>query len=410
MTVAAGGSLALAMRNIFRQRARTAATLGAIALGVASLILAGGFVQDAFVQLGEATIHSQTGHIQLTREGFRASRARASELHIIENPDYFKSLLAGEPGVDQVVARMNFSGMLNNGRRDLAIIGDGIEPDGEARIGSFMRYTMGRPLTDSDGDGVVVGEGVAHTLDLKIGDRVTLVISVAQGAVNTRDFELVGVFQSFSKDFDARAVRIPLAATRELLDTQSAHVLVVTLHQTKDTERVVEAVRTRVAGQGFEVLSWQKLSDFYEKTLDLYRSQFGVLRLIILVMVVLSVTNSVNLTLFERTREFGTLRALGARSARVFQLIMMETAMLGLLGAAAGMALGWVLASVVSAIGIPMPPPPNSNVGYLAAVRLVSLDVLSAAGIGLVATCLAGVVPARRASRWPVVDALRQGI
>lgn len=409
MTVVAWSRLALALRNIFRHRARTVATLGAIGLGVASLILAGGFVQDAFVQLGEATIHSQTGHIQLTREGFRASRARASELHLIENPDRFKSLLASEPGVDQVVARINFSGVLNNGKRDLAIIGDGIEPDGEARIGSFMRYTQGRPLTDSDSDGVVVGEGVAHTLDLKIGDRVTLLISVAQGAVNTQDFELVGVFQSFSKEFDARAVRVPLAATRQLLDTQSAHVLVITLKQTKDTERVVESVRARVAGEDFEVLSWKKLSDFYEKTIELYSSQFGVLRLIILVMVVLSVTNSINLTLFERTREFGTLRALGARSARVFELIMMETAMLGLIGVSAGMVLGCVLALVVSAIGIPMPPPPNSNVGYLAAVRLAPADVLSAAGIGLVASCLAGVAPARRASRWPVVDALRQG-
>jgi len=385
------------------------ATLTAIGLGVTSLILAGGFVEDSFVQLAEATIHSQTGHIQLTREGFRTSRTRAPEAHLIEQPERIKSLLAGEPGVDQVVSRINFSGMLNNGKRDVGIIGDGIEPDGESRIGSFLRYIEGHPLSNSDVDGMVVGEGVARTLDLEIGDRVTLIISIAQGAVNTQDFQLVGVFQSFSREFDARAVRIPLSATHQLLATQGAHVLVMTLDHTEDTPRAIKAVRARVSGQHMEVMSWRELSDFYEKAVELYAAQFGVLRLIILVMVLLSVANSINMTIFERTREFGTLQALGDRPARVFQLILVESVLLGLLGAMVGMALGCVLAWIISVIGISMPPPPNSNVGYLAVIRLLPGDVLSAGGVGLLATCLAAIIPARRASRWPVVDALRQG-
>ena len=403
------GRLVLAMRNIFRHRTRTIATLAAISLGVASLIIAGGFVRDALVQLGEATIHSQTGHIQLTKEGFRASRARASESHLIENPEQVKALLTGLPGVEELVARINFSGMVNNGKRDLGIVGDGIAPDAEARIGSFMHYVEGRPLADHDGDGIVVGEGVARTLNLAIGDQVTLILSLAQGAVNTRDFRVVGVFQSFSKEFDARAVRIPLAATRELLDTESAHVLVMTLSDTQETARAVNAVRARVAGFGIEVLPWKELADFYEKTVELYDAQFGVLRLIILLMVVLSVTNSVNMSLFERGREFGTLQALGNRPARVFELIMTESALLGLLGAIGGMVLAGVVAWIVSAIGIPMPPPPNSNMGYLAVIRLTPGDVLGAGVIGLVATCLATIIPARRASCRPIVEALRHG-
>lgn len=401
--------LALATRNIFRHRTRTVATLAAISLGVASLIVAGGFVQDAFVQLGEATIHSQTGHIQLTRAGFRASRTRASESHLIEQPNKIKRLLVGEAGIEQVAARINFSGLLNNGKRDLGIIGDGIEPGAEARIGTFLHYIEGRPLADADVDGIVVGEGVARTLNLAIGDRTTLVLSLAQGAVNTQDFQVLGVFQSFSKEFDARAVRIPLSATEKLLDTQSAHVLVMTLADTEDTVRALKAVRARVSGLGIEVLPWTELADFYEKTVELYDAQFGVLRLIILVMVLLSVANSINMSLFERTREFGTLQALGDRPGRVFQLIMVEATLLGLLGAATGMLLGCLSAWGISAIGIPMPPPPNSNIGYRAVIRLSAGDVLNAGAIGLVASCLAAVIPARRASHRPVVEALRHG-
>lgn len=401
--------LAFALRNVFRQRVRSAATLAAISLGVAGLILASGFVQDIFIQLGEAIIHSQSGHLQVARQGYREGRTRAPESYLIERPDELKAKLAAEPGVQRVLARLGFSGVLNNGKRDLGIVGEGVEPAAEAALGSYLQYIEGRALADGDSDGIVLGQGAARSLGLKAGDRVNLVMSLPQGAVNTLDFEVIGVFQSFSKDFDARAVRIPLAAARQLMDTDAAHVMVVLLERTEDTDGVLAALRGKLAAQGYEVASWRELSDFYDKTLQLYERQFGVLRLIILLMVLLSVANSVNMTLFERTREFGTMLALGDPPRRVFRLIMTESLLLGLFGAALGMALGCAAALIVSAIGIPMPPPPNANLGYTAFIRLVPAEVLTAGAIGLLATCLAAIMPARRVSRMLVVDALRQG-
>ena len=401
--------LAFALRNVFRHRVRSAATLAAISMGVAGLILAGGFVQDIFIQLGEAVIHSQSGHIQIVRKGYREGRTRSPESYLIDQPEQLKQELTDQPGVQLVLSRLGFTGMINNGKRDLGIIGEGVEPSAEAQLGTYMRYIEGRALADTDSDGIVLGQGVAKSLGLKAGDRVNLVISLAQGAVNTLDFEVIGVFQSFSKDFDARAVRIPLSAARNLMDNSSAHVMVVVLNKTADTDRVIASLHNTLSSGEFEIASWRELSDFYDKTLQLYETQFGVLRFIILLMVLLSVANSVNMTLFERTREFGTMLALGDRPGKVFQLIMTESLLLGLLGAALGMSLGCIAAWIISAIGIPMPPPPNANIGYTAFIRLVPLEVLTAGGIGFVATCLAAVMPARRVSRMQVVDALRQG-
>lgn len=401
--------VAFALRNVFRHRARSMATLAAISVGVAGLILAGGFVQDIFVQLGEAVIRSQTGHLQVTKQGFREGRTRNPAGFRIEAPDPLKKSLAATAGVERVAARLNFSGSLNNGRRDLGVIGEGIEPDAEGNLGTYMKYVEGRPLSTRDADGMVVGQGVARSLNLKIGERVTLVATLAQGAVNTLDFEVVGVFQSFSKDFDARAVRIPLAAARDLLDTPTADILVVMLNRTEDTSEVARMVRQNISAQGMEVKSWNELSDFYEKAVDLYQRQFGVLRLIILLMVLLSVANSVNMTLFERTREFGTMLALGNRPAVIFGQIMIEGAALGLIGAVIGVGLGCALAYGISAIGIPMPPPPNANLGYTAVIRLVPHEVAIAGAVGFVATCLATILPGRRAARCDVVEALRYG-
>jgi putative ABC transport system permease protein len=400
----------LAARNVLRQRARTAMTLAAIAFGVIGLILSGGFVQDIFVQLGEAVIHSQSGHLQVAKAGFAAQGARRPDQYLIAQPDALKAQLAAERGVIDVMGRISFSGLLNNGRSDLSIVGEGIEPEREARNGTYLFISAGRQLENGDRFGALLGRGVAQALNLAPGDRATLVVSTRDGATNTLDLEVVGVFQTFSKDYDARAVKIALPAAQELLDTRGVNTLVVALARTRDTLRTAAALRSQVSSQGFEVSTWVELNDFYDKTVKLYDRQFGALRLIILAMVLLSVTNTVNMTIFERVGEFGTMRALGNRGAKVFALVLAESAVLGVAGAALGTVLGVVLALLISAIGIPMPPPPNADIGYTAQIQLVPSVIASAFGIGVIATVLAAILPALRVARTDVVEALRQNV
>ncbi len=109
--------------------------------------------------------------------------------------------------------------------------------------------------------------------------------------------------------------------------------------------------------------------------------------------------NTVNMTVFERTGEFGTMRALGNRGVDVFVLILVESTLLGFIGATAGVLLGVLLAWIISAIGIPMPPPPNADIGYTAQIRLVPSVVAGAFAIGFLATVLAAIAPALRVAR-----------
>lgn len=401
--------LKLAARNILRQKTRSAVTLSAIILGVVGLILSGGFVKDIFFQLGEAIIHSQSGHIQVFREDFLERGSRQPDRFLMDDPKSLAALIREQPGVDDVSARLNFSGLLNNGRRDLAIIGEGVEAGKEARLGSYLNIVEGRQLDDEDHFGILVGEGVASSLGLSAGDLVTMVVNTADGALNTLDFDVVGVFQSFSKDFDARAVRVRLQAAQELMFTPGANLLVVTLLNTRDTDSSLAAIRVALPRE-IDARTWYELSDFYDKAVQLYDRQFGVLQLIILFMVLLSVANTVNISVSERLGEFGTIQALGNTRAAVFRLVVLENVLLGAFGALAGGALGLTLAEVVSAIGIPMPAPPNSNQGYTAFIRPDSSTVLTAMAVGFIATAAAGILPARRVSQTPVVEALRQSI
>jgi putative ABC transport system permease protein len=405
---AAGALAALAFRNVLRHRGRTAMVLAAIAFGVAALIVTGGFVQDIYVKLAEALIRSQSGHLQIARGSYFEEGSRSPEKNLLRDPAAVAAAVArAEPGASSMT-RLSFSGLLNNGRTDFPIVGEGVEPAKEAGGASQVKMVAGRPLAPDDQFAMVVGQGLAEALRLTPGDRANLIVSSVDGAMNTLDFEIVGVSQSFSKDYDARAVRVPLAAAQELLNTPGGNVVVVLLPATRDTERVAIALAADLNARGLAIRTWEELNDFYRSTVELYERQFLVLRLIVLVMVMLAVANAVNMTVFERAGEFGTVRALGRRSRQVFALVMTEALILGALGALVGVVAGLLVAVVASAIGIPMPPPPNSELGYTAQIEIVPSNVLGAFAVGIIATALAGIVPALRVARMPVVEALRQ--
>lgn len=385
-------------------------TLAAVITGVTGIILAGGWVQDIYVQLGEALIHSQSGHLQIYRQGYYEAGSRSPEKYLIETPEAIQQKIATTTGVEQVTARLNFSGLLNNGKSDLPIIGEGVEPSHEVKLGSSVQITAGRQLSDEDTFGILLGKGVAQALQLKPGDPVTLLVNTLDGALNSLDFQVTGIFQSFSNDFDARAIRIPLAAAQELLGTQGVNALVISLKHTEETDQIAAQLKQSLESSGLEVKTWVELNDFYEKTVEMYKGQFGVLQIIILIMVLLSVANSVNMSIFERVGEFGTMMALGNDSHQVFRLILSENLLLGLIGGGLGVGMGVLLATAISAIGIPMPPPPNADLGYIARIQIVPSVLLLALGIGFTATVLAAILPARHVSHIPVVDALRQNI
>jgi putative ABC transport system permease protein len=397
----------LAARNIGRNKGRSGLSLAAIACGVAGLILSGGFVHDLISQLGEAVIHSQTGHIQIAKAGYFDVGSRSPANYLLERAQVRRVGAEDVRHVKLVAQRLAFSGLVNNGRSSYPIVGEGVEPDNEAAIGTYMVLVDGRGLSAKDPYGALVGAGVARAMNLRPGSPISLVAPTVDGAMNTVDLQVVGTFQTYSKDYDDRVVRVSLGTAQELLNTQGVNVLALLLEDTRQTARVARALRSRVEPLGLEVKTWDELNDFYWKTVALYDRQFGVLRLVVLIMVMLAVTGAINMGVLERTGEFGTMKALGNKRWDVVRLVVLEAGLMGLLGALIGLALGAGLGWLVSRIGIPMPPPPNSNLGYLAHIRLVPLVLAGAFLVGAIATVLASLPAAFRVSRLPIIEALR---
>jgi putative ABC transport system permease protein len=401
--------LKIVLRNVFRQRARSGLTLAAIALGVAGLLVTGGFVEDLLDQLRESMIHSELGHIQIYKRGQFASGGHRPLEFIIDDPATVSRTLVGMPGRVLHARRLTFSGLISNGRGALPVSGQGIEPAMEERIGSATTLLAGRRLAHSGKNGIMLGEGVALALNLNVGDEVQLVVNTREGAMNTQDFNVAGVFRSLSKEYDAHAVQIQLDAAQELLGTANITAFVVLLSDTRQTTSAAGWLETRLPS-GLEVKTWRDLAPFYTSTEALYRRQFAVLQYIILCMVILSVANSVNMTLHERTPEFGIIRAMGGSGRRVFLLAVLEASVLGVIGATLGAVMGCFVAAIASAVGIPMPPPPNSESGFRAAVQVIPSILAGAFVSGVLATVIAALLPARHLARIPIVDALRRGV
>src|SRR5262249_47077074 len=112
-------TLRLAVRNVARQRVRTLLTLFAIVLGVMGLILAGGFIEDVFVQMGEATIHSQLGHLQIYRKGYRQYGLQRPLAYLIDDPPSIVRDATELADPQDILLRLNFPALLSNGKTDL---------------------------------------------------------------------------------------------------------------------------------------------------------------------------------------------------------------------------------------------------------------------------------------------------
>ena len=185
------------------------------------------------------------------------------------------------------------------------------------------------------------------------------------------------------------------------------HTLVLLLERTEDTDAVLAALRQRAEKAGLELVPWSTLADFYNKTKLLFSQQIGVLRAIIALIVVLAVSNTMVMNVIERTWEIGTMMALGASRRHILLSFMHEAALVGILGGVLGLALGIALAIAISAIGIPMPPPPGMVEGYTGRILLTPGLALEALAVAVSTTLIAAAYPAWRAARLPVVDALR---
>jgi putative ABC transport system permease protein len=234
-----------------------------------------------------------------------------------------------------------------------------------------------------------------------------LLVNTPTGGINAVEGKVRGLVSTSMKAFDDNMLRVTSDLARELLRTKGAHLWVVTLQRTEQTDSVMAQLHNTPSLKAFEILPWHKLADFYNKTVELFTRQMGVVKFIIAVIIVLSISNTMTMSVMERTVEIGTSMALGVRKRRIMRLFLLEGGLLGAIGGLCGVTLGYLLAQAISAIGIPMPPAPGMSRGFIAGIIITPQIVIEALTLAVSTTLIASIYPAWRASRLVIVDALR---
>jgi len=401
--------LKFAWQNVLRNRRRSLVTAGITASGAASLVLAGGFMEYSFEGLRESTIRSRLGHLQLYHGEYFSEEEDRPLQRGLADADSIERRVESLAQVRFAMARIEFSGLISNGDKSVPFLGRGVEPEKEEKLsGFFVRMEQGRFLGQSEegasGQEVVLGRELAESLKAEPGEYLTLLTTTADGALNAMDVELAGTFSTGVPEYDRRALMIGLDAAQELLVTDRVTQIVVVLRDTETTDAVRE--RLQDLFPGLAVKRWIDLAPYYASVVGLYEAIFAFLGAIIFALVLLSASNSMMMSIFERTREIGTLLAVGGSRSRIVAHLLCEGLIIGSSGGAAGVALGDLLACLINHAGIEMPPPPGYDQGYPLMVYQVPGVMAGTFGMMVASALLSTLFPALRAARMKIVDAL----
>ncbi len=401
----------MALLNVFRNYRRSLITLSAIILGCTALILFAGFINSMYQGMRENLIHSQLGHIQIYAKGYNKNSASEPEKYLLDSTTVSKvqDILEADADVLLVTERLNFNGLISNGSQSVAVVGEGIVPDKEALLSSAVSLKQGDDLFSDDTYGSLVGDGLFNGLSANVGEYLTILSSTADGAINAIDVQVTGVVSTGVREVDARFIRANLSLIQELLYTDKVSRMVVLLNNTDDTDKVFQKLEQIFEEHdlNIEMRTWSQLAGYYHEVVGLFNSIFQFIKIIVLFIVALSIANTMLMAVMERTREIGTIRAIGGTPLSVMNLLLSEAAIIGLIGSTLGIACGWFGAEMLNHSGWMMPTPPGSSQSYPIRIIIEQSMIVETFLIALGVAVASSIYPAFKATRLSVADALR---
>lgn len=388
-------------------------TLMAVGFGFASIALFQGYIHSIYEGLRASAIHgSGIGHLTLYARGWEAHGKSDPDAYMIPGKaiDTITKIALENPHVTLASPRLSISGLVSNGKNSTIFIATGVVPEHERTIkGEFYDFQpiKGIDLNSDNELGVEMAEGLADQLELLPGSDGVIMGATLEGQMNAMDIHIGGTYNTGVADTNDKFIKVPFSFAQAFYDTQKADSIVLLLDHWENTDLVMQELSDILAVSGIpvEIKTWKELSVFYKSVRNMFDMIFLFIFVIVFIIVIMSTTNTMGMAVIERTREIGTLRALGLKRRGISFLFAAEGALLGLSGCIAGLFIHTLVWALISYAHPSYTPPGNSSPVPL----LVDFLPGSLAGLILFMTFLAlisAIVPARRAAKQNVVESL----
>jgi ABC-type lipoprotein release transport system permease subunit len=400
--------LKLAARNALRQRRRTLLTGGGLALGMAALLFAWAMFDGLNAQLVRNMTDIHSGHLQVQHERQLAAPRLDQSFALAEVQAALQ-----HPAVRASAPRLSSTALIASGRHARGVHATGVDPLRERGVTTLHeRIVQGRALQAGDEQGVMLGATLARALAVRVGDEVALVTEGLQGAIGARRLRVAGLYDSGNEALDAGHVFMMLGTAQQLFNAPDrVSAMALRLDSVAQAEVQAAALAPRLPAP-LRLRGWRALLPPVAQSVDFHETVLRVVMAMLFGVVALGVASALQMSVAQRIREFGTLRAIGAGPAQLVRLILYEggwivAGALLLACAVALPAIAWLAARGVdfSNHGHAMQMMGGGTAIVMPQLRPQRLLEVGA-GLFLVAL-LAAAVPALRVARLQPVQALR---
>lgn len=397
----------VATRNVFRNRRRTVISLLVIAIGLTILSFVLGFVGEA-ITAAKRSLAMELGAFQIGDP--RVLDGKASGLEGLISPEAAEqalALVADLPGVAGVTTQVRFAGLIGDETGSTLLLARGIVPE-DCMTDYACLIVAGRGLKGSEAREIVLGVRLAERLGVGPGDRVNVATGTVAGTLNAATVTVVGLIRYGEAQVEERLGLVPLGFAQRLLRTTGVERILVWLDDLEEASVYAERLAQEFTAHGLPVAvrTWDELTPFFSSLQTFWGAFSGFTTLAVFVLVFFSVLEVLTISFLERTREVGTVRALGASRRRVFTGFVAEGLVVGVVGGLCGVAAGAALGLVFNALGLTFVPP-GGNMPQPIRVAISASTVSIPFLVALGATFLSSLYPAGKNARLTVVEALR---
>lgn len=393
----------LAWRNLWRHPRRTWLTTGAMVFSNVLLVFMISLQFGMYGLMIDNALQIFTGHVQVQATGYNDEQKMRQ---VVPDIASLANAIREKLNSETVAARGRSFVLASSDDRSFGIAIYGVQPAFEGRVSNIPGLvSAGRYLNSNNAAEIVVGSVLARNLRVDVGDEITLLGSGVDGSFAAGVVEVVGIFDSGVNDIDRNIAEIPLGLFQDVFFMEgSGHEIVIVGDGLAAVPKIQSEVQSLLPGDASLVaLDWDDLQPGLKQAIQADMSSSFFMYFVLVILVSFSVLNTQLMSVLERTREFGIVMALGLKPSRLGRLVVLETALMGLIGTALGVIAGGIVTSWFTTNGIAFPGMDEMAARFNLPARMYPdvnvFSLLAGPSVVFLFTMLAALYPALRL-RW----------